>query len=255
MSHGVLQLKKIRDQVIVISGASNEIGLATALMCAERGAKVVLSSLSENDLRDAVCRIRQRRGDAVFVVADVSKLEDIDRIAERALSEFGRIDSWINNAGISVLGKLTDIPMEEKRQLFEVNFWGVVYGCRAAVQTMKANGGAIVNVDRTQAEALLVEGICLVTKNAVKTYTDALRGELIADKIPISVRSLEVVSKNSAENILNWCESVHDSNTSSAPKSYSFIEKSAAVAATLGVAAFAAYKAVQYGRKADEVIH
>ena len=246
-------MKKISEQVIVITGASSVVGRELALLAGEQGANVVLAAKDESDLRDIVCQIRQRSGDAVYLVADVARLEDVDRIAEKAWSEFGRIDSWINNEGISLLGKLTEVPIEEKRRLFEINFWGVVHGCRSAVKAMKASGGAIINVTTTQSE-LFPHGMDSVTKQAVKAYTDALRLELAADKVPVSVSMANFEDGITPKIILSWCEAKpKDGLIGLARKLHP--GKSAAVAAGLGVAAFAAYKALQTARKPDEVAH
>src|SRR4051812_2381558 len=91
--------RKISDQVVVITGASSGIGLTTAMLAAERGARVIISSPNKNDLRDAVSQIRQKADDALYVVADVSSLDEVDEIARRATAEYGRIDTWINNEG------------------------------------------------------------------------------------------------------------------------------------------------------------
>ena len=182
------KLRRLRDQVMVITGASSGIGLATAKMAAARGARVVLTSRNAQDLRRATNEIVAAGGRAGFVVADVADATAMDRVADHAFREFGRIDTWVNNAGVSIFGKLTEVPLADKRRLFETNFWGVVHGCRTAVRAMKTDGGALINVGSIVSDrAIPLQGIYSASKHAVLGYTDALRMELEHDRIPIAV--------------------------------------------------------------------
>jgi NAD(P)-dependent dehydrogenase (short-subunit alcohol dehydrogenase family) len=123
------KLKPVGEQTIVITGASSGIGLATARLAAERGARVVLTSRNEEDLRRACDEIRNRGGRAIYAVADVAVPEAMDRVADTATREFGGFDTWVNNAGVSIYGSLTEVSLEDKRKLFETNFWA---SCTAA---------------------------------------------------------------------------------------------------------------------------
>ena len=191
------QPKRLRDQVIVITGASSGIGLATARMAAARGARVVLTSRNERDLRVAVEEIQMRGGRATYVVADVAASEEIDRVADVAIRDFGSFDTWVNNAGISIYGRLTDVPMDDKRRLFETNFWGVVNGCRAAVRHFRDHGGTIVNIGSVVSDrAIPLQGMYSASKHAVLGYTDALRMELEHDGLPIHVTLVKPASIN-----------------------------------------------------------
>lgn len=191
------KLKPIEEQVMVITGASSGIGLATARLAAEKGAMVVLSSRNEDDLRQAVKEIEDQGGHADCIVADVGFDDDVQKIADFAIHKFGRVDTWVNNAGASVYGKLVDIPMAEKRRLFDTNFWGVVHGCKAAVRLMREKGGAIINIGSEASEhPLPLQGIYAASKHAEKAYTDALRMELEKDGIPISVTLVKPAAIN-----------------------------------------------------------
>src|SRR4051812_13249849 len=183
-----ITMKSLKDQVIVITGASSGIGLTTAEIAAERGAAVVLAARSERELTDVVARIRARGGRATAVAADVAKEPDVTQIARHAMAEYGRIDTWVNNAGIGMYGRLMDQPLEDKRKLFEINFWGVVYGCKAAVEHMRGTGGTIINIGSEVSDrAAPLLGIYSASKHAVRAYTDTLRMELEHDAIPIWV--------------------------------------------------------------------
>src|SRR4051812_45761695 len=140
------RLKRVDDQVIVITGASSGIGLTTAQMAAARGACVVLSARNGSDLQNAVADIRRRGGRAIAVVADVADATQVDGIAAAAIREFGRIDTWVNAAAVAVYGRLTEIPLEDHRRQFDVNYWGQVHGSRTAVRHLRKDGGALINV-------------------------------------------------------------------------------------------------------------
>jgi short-subunit dehydrogenase len=182
------KLKPLKNQVLVITGASSGIGLTTARTAARRGARVVMAARNKADLDAVADEIRAAGGAVIAVEADVSDADAVDRLGEAALLEFGTIDTWVNNAGVSIYGKLDQVPLQDKRRLFDVNFWGVVHGCRTALRLMKDRGGVIVNIGSEVSDvAIPLQGIYSASKHAVKGYTDALRIELEHERIPISV--------------------------------------------------------------------
>jgi NAD(P)-dependent dehydrogenase (short-subunit alcohol dehydrogenase family) len=186
------QLKRVQDQVIVITGASSGIGLMTAKTAASRGARVVLAARNESDLRRAVDGIRSAGGRATYAVADVAVPEDVERIAETAIQEFGRIDTWVNNAAVAVYGRLTAVPIADLRRQFEVNYWGQVYGARAALPHLRRQGGALINVASALADrAIPLQGNYSAAKHALKAFTDSLRMELEEEGAPVSVTLLK----------------------------------------------------------------
>lgn len=182
------KLKPIEKQTVVITGASSGIGLATAQFAASCGAQVVLSSRNAESLIEAANWINERGGQAIAVAADVRKYEDVENLKNEALKKFGKIDTWVNNAGLSVYGPLLEIPLEEEREIFEINFWGVRHGCRVAVPVLAQNGGALINVgSEVSSVAVPLQGMYSASKHAVKAYTDALRLEINKAELPISV--------------------------------------------------------------------
>ena len=190
-----LKLKPVSEQVIVITGASSGIGLATAKLAAERGAKVVLSARTREALAQAVDEIKQAGADAVFVEADVTRREDLEHVAATALDRFGRIDTWVNNAGVGIWGLIEEVSEADMRRLFETNFWGVVYGSQVALPHLRKDGGAIVNIGSvTSDRALPVQGIYSASKHAVKGFTEALRVELQHEGAPVSVTLIKPAS-------------------------------------------------------------
>ena len=193
-----VRLKPLRDQVIVLTGASSGLGLVTARMAARRGARLVLTARNQEALQQLADEIKgdeSNGGMAAFVAADVADEAGLRRVAEEAISRFGRIDTWVNGAGISVYGRLTDISMEDQRRLFETNFWGVVLGCRTAIQYLRRDGGALINIGSTLSDrAIPLQGIYCASKHAIKAYTDSLRMELEHDRLPISVTLIKPYS-------------------------------------------------------------
>src|ERR1051325_1502120 len=112
-----VKLKRLGEQVVVITGASSGIGLVTAREAARRGAKLVVAARAEDALRRLVEEITSQGGEAVYVACDVGNQDDVRRVAETALERFGRIDTWVNNAGVSIYGKIVDTPVEDMRQI------------------------------------------------------------------------------------------------------------------------------------------
>lgn len=183
-----MRLKPVNEQIIVLAGATSGIGLCTARMAAKRGARLVLVARNEESLRRLTDEINAEGGEAIYVVADVGDEGDVKTIEAETLSRFGNFDTWVNNAGVSIYGKLEDVPMSDSRRLFETNFWGVVHGSLIAARNLKFYGGAIINVGSTLSDrAIPLQGMYCASKHAVKGFTDALRMELEAESAPISV--------------------------------------------------------------------
>ena len=189
-----LTLKKLPHQIMIITGATSGIGLVTARMAARRGTRLVLAARNENALVELEKELSGDNRRAVTVTADVGKPADVLRISHVARQKFGGFDTWVNNAGVSIYGKLLDEPIEDMRRLFETNFWGLVYGSLEAARHLKERrqAGAIINVGSTLSDrALVLQGIYSASKHAVKGFTDALRMELEMDRIPASVTLIQ----------------------------------------------------------------
>ena len=183
-----IKLKKLREQVIVITGASSGIGLATARLAAKHGARVLAAARNEEALRDLCDEIRAQGNDAHYVVADVESEQDIRRVSAGAVGHFGGFDTWVNNAGASVYGRIRDTPIEDARRIFETNFWGLVHGSRIALDHLSHRGGALINVGSVVSDvAVPLQGFYSASKHAVKGFTDALRYETEDARLPVSI--------------------------------------------------------------------
>jgi short-subunit dehydrogenase len=188
-----IKLKKLADQVIVITGASSGIGLTTAKAAANKGAAVVLAARSGETLEHVVREITDRGGRALAVTCDVTDRVQLARLAEEAVSEFGRIDTWVNDAGLAIYGRLDEVSDEDSRKLFEVNFWGLVNGSLTALPYLKKQGGALINLGSEVSEAAApLLGMYTASKHAVKGFTDTLRLEIEeVDKVPVSITLIQ----------------------------------------------------------------
>lgn len=182
------KLKKVREQVIVITGATSGIGLCTAREAARRGAKLVLVARNEEDLHRIAEEIVAAGGEAIAVGADVADVHAVENVCQVAIQRFGGFDTWINNAGLSIYGKIEDVDLVEAKRLFDVNFWGLVHGSRVALEHLRERGGAIINVGSIISERVVpLQGFYAASKHAVKGFTDALRMEVEMDHLPVSV--------------------------------------------------------------------
>ncbi len=180
--------KPLSQQTIVITGASSGIGLATARAAARHNARLVLVARNELALGRIVDEITARGGRAIHVVADVGRREDLQHVARRAVERFGGIDTWVNDAGVSIYGRLEQVSDEDHLRLFQTNFWGVVYGSLVALPHLKRQGGALINLgSEVSDQAIPYQGMYSASKHAIKGFTDALRMELMEQRAPVSV--------------------------------------------------------------------
>jgi short-subunit dehydrogenase len=191
-----IQLKPVKEQVIVITGASSGIGLTTARMAASEGARLVLAARNGDALDQLAAELRFKGAQVRTVAADVGVAEDVARIGAAAIAQFGRIDTWVNNAGASVYGRLEDTPLADQARVFQTNYWGVVHGALEALRHLRLRGGgAIVNVGSEVSDrALPLQGTYAASKHAVKAFTDALRMELERDQVPVSLTLIKPAS-------------------------------------------------------------
>ncbi len=182
------KLKPLGEQVVVITGASSGIGLLTAKGAARAGAKVLLIARNRGALEAIQQKIALDGGVAEIAIADVGDATAVEAAARRAIECFGRIDTWVNNAGVAIYAKLVDTPDDEHARLFDTNYFGVVHGCRTAVRHMQCDGGALISIGSIASDMPSpILGAYAASKHAIKAYVESLRIELRADGIPLSV--------------------------------------------------------------------
>ncbi len=190
-------LKKLSQQTIVLTGGTSGIGLVTARMLAKRGAKLFLIARNEDALRSLRDEIRAGGGQAEYAVADVADKSALDAAAARAIEVFGGFDTWINDAGAFIYGRLDTVTLDDQRRLFDVTYWGTVHGSLIAAERLKRTGGAIINVGSVLGEiAIPYQGAYCASKFALKGFTEAFRREVEAERQPISITLIKPAAIN-----------------------------------------------------------
>ena len=169
----------MNGKVVVITGASSGIGLATARLLARRGAAVVLGARRQETLAEVGEAITLEGGRVAWLSMDVRKRDDLQALVQLAEERFGRLDVIVNNAGIGPISRFDALRVEDWDAMIDVNIRGVLYGIAAALPVFGRQGsGHVVNVISTAGLRVLpTMGVYAATKNAVRTITEALRQE------------------------------------------------------------------------------
>jgi NADP-dependent 3-hydroxy acid dehydrogenase YdfG len=167
------------NRVVAITGASSGIGEATARLLAERGAAVAIGARRTDRLEAVADDIRQGGGAVVTCETDVTRREDLVRLVDRAVAEFGRLDVLVNNAGISKIGPISDLDIDGWSAMIDVNLRGVLHGIAAAMPVFaRQNRGHFVTTVSTAGLKIVPDmGVYAATKNAVRAVLEALRQE------------------------------------------------------------------------------
>ena len=177
-----------KDKVIIITGASSGIGLATARLFAGMGAKLSLAARSIDRLESLASELTDDRSRILCIKTDVSVEEDCRRLIEETVRRFGKIDILINNAGISMRAPFLDVNMEVIKKLMNVNFWGTVYCTKYALPEILKTKGSIAGVISTAGYVAIPGRTGYVTsKYAIRGFLETLRIEHLNDGINILV--------------------------------------------------------------------
>lgn len=181
-------LKPLKDQVIVVTGASSGIGLVTARTAAKAGARVLLVARSGDELAGIVRDLNNEGCQCDHAVADVGEVDAVQAAAVKAIERFGRIDTWVSGAGVAIYAKLLDTPDDEHERMMRTNYFGVVNSAKAAVPHLKVQGGALIVVGSIASDVPSpLMGAYAATKHALKAYVEALRIELKGEGAPVSI--------------------------------------------------------------------
>lgn len=193
-------------RVVVITGASAGVGRACAIEFAKQGASIALLARDQERLQSACAEIEQAGGKALAVPTDVADPDQVQHAAERAETELGPIDVWVNNAMTTVFSPLKEITPEEFRRATEVTYLGVVYGTMAALQHMlPRDQGSIVQVGSALAyRAIPLQSAYCGAKHAIRGFTDSLRSELIHDGSNVRVTMVQLPALNTPQ--FSWCK-------------------------------------------------
>ncbi len=188
-----MHLKPINDQVVAVIGASSGIGRKTALQFAKRGAKLVVSARSQSGLESLVEEIRLVGGEAIAIAADVSDFEQVKAIADKAVAQYGRLDTWVHAAATAVFATFDNVTPEEFKRVIDVSLMGQVHGAMAALPHLKREGrGALIHVSSMEGRrSLPYQSPYSSAKHGIEGFLEALRVELQYEGIPISVTSIK----------------------------------------------------------------
>lgn len=167
-------------QVVIVTGASAGIGMATSLLLAGNGMKVVLAARREDRLDDLRRRIESEGGTALAVAADINSDVDRRRLVSLSLDAFGRVDSLVNNAGYGKRGPIELISIQDIKANFETNFFSLIALTQLVIPLMrKRRSGRIVNISSVAGRiARPLSSVYDSTKHALEAVNDGLRGEL-----------------------------------------------------------------------------
>jgi NADP-dependent 3-hydroxy acid dehydrogenase YdfG len=178
----------IDGKVVAITGASSGIGEATALLLAERGAKLVLGARRSDRLEALAARIAEVGGEAAWARTDVSRRADVFDLVELARDRYAKLDVLISNAGIGPISPLDDLRVEEWEAMIDINLKGVLYGIAAALPVFREQGfGHFVNTASTAAHRIVPnQSVYAGTKTAVRVISEGLRQEA-GDKLRVTV--------------------------------------------------------------------
>ncbi|MBB3114065.1 NADP-dependent 3-hydroxy acid dehydrogenase YdfG [Paenibacillus phyllosphaerae] len=199
-----ITMSGIKDKVVVITGASSGIGEAAALLLAERGAKIVLGARGMERLEALAERIMERGGKAVYMSTDVKRRGDMSNLVALACEQYGKLDVFINNAGVMPISPLDELRVEDWESMIDINMKGVLYGIAAALPIFRKQGfGHFVNTASTAGHKTVPnQSVYSGTKFAVRAISEGLRQEA-GKQLRVTIISPGIVQTNFTEGVTN----------------------------------------------------
>ena len=179
MTLKLVRKKPISEQVIVVTGASSGLGRAIARAAGERGAKVIVTARNAEALDDCVAEIEAAGSEALAVPGDCAVQDEVARVVEQAVDRFGRIDTYVANAIVTVYAETYRYAPEELRRVMDVNFFGQVYGYWAALPHLRASRGTFLSINSALAyRGIPLQGAYCSSKAALRAFFESARVEL-----------------------------------------------------------------------------
>ncbi|MBM6385130.1 MAG: SDR family oxidoreductase [Paenibacillus sp.] len=199
-----ITMSGITGKVVVITGASSGIGEAAALLLAERGAKIVLGARGTDRLEALAKRITERGSEAIYMSCDVQRREDMSNLVSLAYEQYGKLDVFINNAGIMPISPLDELRVEDWESMIDINMKGVLYGIAAALPVFRKQGfGHFVNTASTAGHKTVPnQSVYSGTKFAVRAISEGMRQEA-GKQLRVTIISPGIVQTNFTESVTN----------------------------------------------------
>lgn len=190
-------MKRLDQQVVVLLGASSGVGRDAALRFSRRGARVVAAARDEEALRSLVDEIRRDGGDATALATDVTDFAQVEALAETARQHYGGLDTWVQLASVFLSASVEQTTPEEFRRVIEVDLLGAVHGAMAALPYLRREGGALIFLSSMAAKrSAPLHAAYSAAKHGTEGFLEALRVELMHDRVPVSVTSIRPATLN-----------------------------------------------------------
>jgi NAD(P)-dependent dehydrogenase (short-subunit alcohol dehydrogenase family) len=196
----VARKKPLSQQVIVVTGASSGLGRAVARLAGRRGAKVVVTARNSDALDACVREIEAFGSEALAVPADCTVQDEVAQVVEQAVDRFGRIDTYVANAIVTVYAETYRYEPDELRRIMDVNFFGQVYGYWAVLPHLRESKGTFLSVQSALAyRGIPLQGGYCASKAALRNFFESARVELMKDKSGVDISVVHPAAINTPQ--------------------------------------------------------